>query len=85
MESPVSPSIDPPYSPGVVDEGKRLLKAVQTQARGVTKLFWHVPESGYPDGYLPRDEFFQRVEDCLTSGDPQRRTAVIAAMKERLA
>jgi len=62
----------------------RLLKAVQMQARGVTKMFWHIPESGYPDAYLPRDEFFQRVEDCLTSADPQRRAAVIAALKERL-
>jgi hypothetical protein len=63
----------------------RLIKAVHMQARGVTKMFWHVPESGYPDGYVPRNEFFQRLEDCLTSNDPRRRAAVIAALKERLA
>ncbi len=85
MEGHVSPSIDPPYPPGESDEGMRLLKAVQMQARRVTKMFWHVPDSGYPNGYLPREEFFHRVEDCLTCGDSQRRAAVIAAMKERLA
>ena len=85
MEGRAVPSIDPPYPPGESDEGMRLLEALRKHARGVTKLLWQVSESGYPDGYLPRDEFFQRVEDCLTSGDPQRRTAVIAAMKERLA
>ncbi len=85
MEDRTAPSIDTPYPPGESDEGMRLLEALRKRARGVTKLLWQVSESGFPDGYLPRDEFFQRVEDCLTSGDPRRRTAVIAAMKERLA
>jgi hypothetical protein len=85
VEGERAPSTDPLPQAGAEDEGMRMIKAVQMQARGVTKMFWHVPHSGYPDGYVPRNEFFQRLRDCLTCDDPHRRAAVIAAMKERLA
>ena len=80
VEGEVAPSTDPLPTADAEDEGMRLLKAVHLQVRGVTKMFWHVPE-----GYVPRTEFFQRLEDWFTSVEPLRRAAVITAMKERLA
>ena len=77
------PSTDPPPPTGADDERMRLLEAVRSRARGMTKVYWHVPESGYADAYLQRDEFFQRLEDCLSHGDAQQRAAVIVAMKDK--
>jgi putative DNA primase/helicase len=77
------PSPDPLPTSGESDEGMSLLEVVRSRARGMTKMYWHVPASGYDDAYLPRDEFFQRVEDCLTHGDAQQRASVIAAMREK--
>ena len=50
----------------------------------MTNLLWHVPGSGFEDGYLLRDEYFRRLEICLDSRDPARRQAAIDEMKARV-
>jgi hypothetical protein len=63
----------------------RLLALVKRREAGMTNLLWHVPGSGFEQGYLPREEYFRRLEVCLESRDPARRQAAIDEMKARLA
>ena len=67
------------------DEGASLLAQVKRREAGMTNLLWHVPGSGFEDGYLLREEYFRRLEVCLSSRDPARREAAIDEMKARLA
>jgi len=61
-----------------------LLAALKQRFAGMTNLLWKVPGSGFADAYLPREEYFRRLEACLGSGDPGRRQAAIDEMKARL-
>ena len=67
------------------DEGATLLAQVKRREAGMTNLLWHVPGSGFEQGYLPREEYFRRLEVCLASRDPARRQAAIDEMKSRVA
>ena len=62
-------------------EAKRLLAQLQRQFADMPGLFWHIPGSGFEQRYLPRDEYFRRLEICLASDDPGRRKAVLDDMK----
>lgn len=62
-------------------EAKHLLAQLQRQLADMPGLFWHIPGSGFEKGYLPRDEYFRRLEICLASDDPRRREAVVDDMK----
>ena len=67
------------------DEGASLLAQVKQREARMTNLLWRVPGSGFEDGYLPREEYFRRLEVCLSSRDPARRQAAVDEMKARLA
>ena len=67
------------------DEGARLLARVRQRMARLTKLFWHVPGSGFENGYLPREEYFNRLSVCLASEDPRRRQAALDELKARVA
>jgi putative DNA primase/helicase len=62
-------------------EAKRLLAQLQRQFADMPRLFWHIPGSGFEKRYLPRDEYFRRLEICLASDDPGLRKAVLDDMK----
>ena len=66
-------------------EGAKLLAQVKQREASMTKLLWRVPGSGFADAYLPREEYFRRLEVCLESRDPARRQAAIDEMKARVA
>ena len=67
------------------DEEASLLAQVKQRMAGMTNLLWHVPGSGFEQGYLPREEYFRRLSVCLESRDPARRQAAIDEMKARVA
>jgi len=66
------------------NEGLELLSGLKKRTARMTHFFWHVPGSSYPDDYLPREAYFERLEACIASNDPKRMEAVIMEMKERL-
>jgi putative DNA primase/helicase len=81
VTNPSHPS--PGEQPVEVEEGVRLLVAVRQKEARLTKLLWRVPGSGFEQGYLPREEYFRRLEVCLESRDPARRQAAIDEMRAR--
>ncbi len=66
------------------DEVMTLLTKIKQRCAGMTHFFWHVPGSGYPNGYLSRAEYFSRLKACLASSDVQQRAAAIEEIKGRL-
>jgi putative DNA primase/helicase len=83
VEVPFSGS-GPPYTGHNEQEAQRLLALVRKKEAGMTNLLWHVPGSGFEDGYLLREEYFRRLEVCLASRDAARREAAIDEMKARI-
>jgi hypothetical protein len=83
VTNPSHPS--PGEQPVEGEAGVRLLAAVRQKEARMTNLLWRVPGSGFEQGYLPREEYFRRLEVCLASRDPARRQAAIDEMKARIA
>jgi putative DNA primase/helicase len=74
-----------PYTGNDEQKVQQLLELVRKKEAGMTNLLWHVPGSGFEDGYLLYEEYFRRLEVCLASRDPARRQAAIDEMNARVA
>jgi hypothetical protein len=64
--------------------GLELLNRLKKRTASMTHFLWDVPNSGYPNGYLPREEYYKRLEVCLSSKDLKQREAAMEEIKKRV-
>ena len=66
------------------NEGLELLNRLKKRTTRMTHFLWNVPNSGYPNGYLPSEEYYKRLKACLYSKDLKQREAAVEEIKKRV-
>lgn len=76
----IIPQVFPPLSPE--EELANLKREFLAYAMQFNRLFWNrdMP-GGYPNYFIPRDEYLDRLKDCLESNEPFQSEAAIRDMR----